>query len=204
MGPELFTIRRAGPGALSTMARPAGGASLAQAMDGLAAAGVSVLVSLLTDAEMADLGLTAEAEAARAAGITFYRLPTPDRHVPHPAAGLELASMLRAHLADGAGVAVHCRYGIGRSSTLAAMVLVLEGAQPRQAWAMISAARGMTVPDTAAQLITVLRMQDLQAASPAAPGTVPPGTVAQAMVHQKPGDETAPGLVENCPDTAHP
>lgn len=159
MRPELFTIQRTGPGSLSTMARPRGGEWLGQEMADLAAAGVTVLTSLLTDAEMAELELGGQADAARAAGITFYRLPTPDRHVPDPAAGLELATRLRGHLERGDGVAVHCRYGIGRSSTLAAMVLVLEGAEPRQAWAMISAARGMTVPDTAAQLEAVLRMR---------------------------------------------
>jgi protein-tyrosine phosphatase len=151
MRPELFTIRRAGPGALSTMARPRGGQWLADEMNGLAAAGVSVLVSLLTDAEMTELGLNAEAQTAQASGLTFYRLPTQDREVPDQAASLTLAGTLRAHLARGSGVAIHCRHGIGRSSTLAAMVLVLEGARPEQAWVLISAARGMTVPDTAAQ-----------------------------------------------------
>jgi hypothetical protein len=151
MRPELFTIRRAGPGALSTMARPRGGPLLQDGMNGLAAAGVSVLVSLLSDAEMAELDLAGEAEAAQASGLAFYRLPTPDRTVPARAASLELAQALRSFLAQGAGVAIHCRYGIGRSSTLAAIVLVLEGTEPERAWELISAARGTTVPDTVAQ-----------------------------------------------------
>jgi protein-tyrosine phosphatase len=149
--PELFTIRRTGPGVLSTMARPHGGQWLEPHMNSLAAAGVGVLVSLLSVDETAELELTREAEAARASGIAFYHLPTPDRTVPDRTAGLELAETLRTLLAQGAGVAVHCRYGIGRSSALAAMVLVLEGTEPDQAWALISAARGTTVPDTLAQ-----------------------------------------------------
>lgn len=151
MRPDLFTIRRAGPGVLSTMARPYGGPWLETAMNGLSAAGVSVLVSLLSAGEMAELELTSEPEAAQASGIAFYHLPTPDRTVPDRVASLELAQKLRAHLAQGAGIAVHCRYGIGRSSTLAAMVMVLEGTEPEQAWSLISAARGTTVPDTVAQ-----------------------------------------------------
>lgn len=180
MRPELFTIRRAGPGALSTMARPHGGQWLQPVMSGLAEAGVSVLVSLLTEFEMAELELAGEPEAAEAAGMAFYHLPTPDRTVPDRAASLELAEMLRMLLARGAGVAIHCRYGIGRSSTLAAMVLVLEGAAPQQAWELISAARGVTVPDTVAQREAIASMrpgrpemmpsyQDT-AASPAGPG----------------------------------
>jgi hypothetical protein len=41
MRPELFTIRRTGPGRLSTMARPRGGDWLEDEMTGLSAAGVS-------------------------------------------------------------------------------------------------------------------------------------------------------------------
>jgi protein-tyrosine phosphatase len=158
MGPELFTIQRSGPGALSTMARPRGGVRLGQEISGLAAAGISVLVSLLTDAEMAELELSGEAEAAQVSGLEFYRLPTPDRTVPDLDAGLALARTLGAHLQQGAGVAVHCRYGIGRSSTLAAMVLVLEGTEPERALALISAARGTTVPDTGPQRDAVLSL----------------------------------------------
>lgn len=159
MRPELFTIRRTGPGTLSTMARPRGGDWLEDEMTGLVAAGVRVLVSLLSDAENSELGLSAEAATAQAAGLVYYRLPTPDRHVPGQAASLALAGKLRSHLAEGASVAIHCRNGIGRASTLAAAVLVLEGTEPRQAWTLIAAARGMNVPDTEAQRDFILNLQ---------------------------------------------
>ncbi len=159
MRPDLFTIRRTGPGTLSTMARPRGGDWLADEMSGLSLAGVRVLVSLLSDAEMNELELSNETETAQAAGLVFYRLPTPDRHVPDRSAGLALAGMLRSHLADGASIAIHCRNGIGRASTLAAIVLVLEGVDPRQAWELISAARGLSVPDTDAQRDFILRLR---------------------------------------------
>lgn len=167
MRPELFTIRRAGPGMLSTMAAPQGGDWLAGEMQGLAQAGVSVLVSLLSAAEVTELALDAEADAARAAGITFYHLPTPDRTVPGPAASLELAQTLTAVLDQGAGVAVHCRYGIGRSSTLAAMAMVCEGTHPERIWELMSAARGRAVPDTAAQREAVASLWSARSAAPA-------------------------------------
>jgi protein-tyrosine phosphatase len=151
MCPTLFTIRRDGPGHLSTMARPQGGDRLAGVMRDLAAAGVSILVSMLSDAEMAELDLADESGAAAAAGIAFYRLPTPDFDVPDRSAALELAANLLSRLCDGASVAVHCRGGIGRSSILAAAVLILEGARPADAMDLISAARGMRVPETASQ-----------------------------------------------------
>lgn len=146
--PVLFTINRAGPGALSIMAKPRGGEQLAGEMAGLARAGVNVMVSLLSDAEAARFGLAGEGAAAKAAGMGFFRLPTPDGHVPDRGASLALARKLRACLARDLSVAVHCWAGIGRSSTLAGVVLVLEGTSPADAWQLISAARGLTVPET--------------------------------------------------------
>lgn len=151
MRPTMFGIEREGPGRLSTMARPRGGDWLAEEMQELAMAGVNVLVSLLCDGEIAELDLAEEGSAARAAGIDFHRLPTPDRTVPEPAAALAMAGHLRSRLYEGASIAVHCRHGIGRSSTLAAAVLVLDGLAPWRAWDLITAARGMPVPDTSAQ-----------------------------------------------------
>jgi protein-tyrosine phosphatase len=151
MQPELFLIDRPGPGRLATMARPRGGDCLEAEMAGLARAGVSVLVSMLSDDEMAELGLTREAAEATGAGLEFLRLPTPDLTVPDQQATLTIAGILRSRLAAGASVVVHCRAGVGRSSTLAAAVLVLEGLAPAAAWDLISSARGMTVPDVPAQ-----------------------------------------------------
>jgi protein-tyrosine phosphatase len=156
--PELFTIRRNRPGTLSTMARPRGGDWLEDEMTSLSAAGVGVLVSLLTDAETSELGLSAEAGAAQTSGLVFCRLPTPDRHVPDRPPSLALAATLGEHLAQGASIAVHCRNGIGRASTLAAIVLVQEGIDPHQAWKLISDARGLTVPDTDAQRDFILKL----------------------------------------------
>lgn len=75
MYPELFTIGPVGAGDLSTMTRPGGGDWLADELHGLAATGVDVLVSLLTDAENTELGLEREAELAQEAGLAFLRLP---------------------------------------------------------------------------------------------------------------------------------
>ena len=151
MRAELFTIDRPGAGRLSTMTKPGGGEGLAIEMSALAAAGITVLVSLLTDGEMAEAGLTGEAEAAAAAGLEFLRLPTPDQTVPNQQAALAIAGMLRSRLAAGGGVAVHCYAGIGRCSTLAAAVLVMEGMPAADAWTRLTAARGVPVPDNPAQ-----------------------------------------------------
>jgi protein-tyrosine phosphatase len=114
-------------------------------------AGVSVVVNMLTDAEAAELGPEREDDAALAAGLEFLRLPTPDCHPPDAGAAVALAQELRDRHRAGASVAVHCRHGIGRSSTLAAAVLVLEGITSAEPLDRIATARGLPVPDTAAQ-----------------------------------------------------
>ncbi len=63
-----------------------------------------------------------------------------------------LTRTLLEHLEAGAGVAIHCRAGIGRSSCLAAAVLVLDGLEPDEARARITEARGLQVPDTPGQI----------------------------------------------------
>jgi protein-tyrosine phosphatase len=61
-------------------------------------------------------------------------------------------------------VAIHCRAGIGRSTTLAACVLILLGVEGDVALDMIAAARGLEVPETEAQRQWVLGFS--QAARP--------------------------------------
>jgi protein-tyrosine phosphatase len=158
MRPALYTISRAGRGRLSTMARPRGGDWLTDELGDLATAGVSIVVSLLTDAETAEFDLSHEADAAQAAGLEFHRLPTADRQVPDHDAMLGLARLLVQRLDDGGSVAVHCRQGIGRSSTLAAAVLILEGIAAAHAWDLVSAARGLPVPDTDEQRECIYRL----------------------------------------------
>lgn len=139
-------------GRLATMAHPRGGDWLGEEMSGLAGAGVELLVSALTDGELAELRLTGEAGAARAAGLDFVRYPIPDVSLPPlMAAELALSARLAEEVRAGRFVVTHCRAGIGRSSMLAGTVLVRLGLTPSQAWQRIRAARGLPVPDNSAQ-----------------------------------------------------
>jgi protein-tyrosine phosphatase len=54
-------------------------------------------------------------------------------------------------LRQGRYVVVHCRGGVGRSSVVAAALLVGLGAEPRPAFATIGQARGRRVPETRSQ-----------------------------------------------------
>ena len=130
------------------MARPRGGDWLDEEMRDLSVAGVGVLVSALTPTEAASLDLGGEADASVTAGIRFIGFPVTDRGIPDASAFWSLVSELKALLGEGTNVVVHCRMGIGRSSLVAAGVLVDEGMSADDAWSAISQARGLAVPDT--------------------------------------------------------
>jgi protein-tyrosine phosphatase len=116
------------------------------------AEGIDVLVSLLEPAEAAELGLAEEERCCADVGIEFVSLPVPDRGVPENVENfMAVADNLRAQIADGCSVGIHCQACLGRSSLLAATILVLSGASPGDAWTEVATARGVPVPDTEEQ-----------------------------------------------------
>jgi protein-tyrosine phosphatase len=152
MRAELYTIVRQGPGTLSVMARPRGGEWLSDEVQGWRAAGVSVVVSLLTPAECQELDLVEEAALCRQAGMECIAFPLADRSVPAPASGADLLiEELVGYLTAGEHVAIHCRMGIGRSAMMAAATLIACGQTSEQALSAVAAARGRPVPDTSQQ-----------------------------------------------------
>jgi protein-tyrosine phosphatase len=149
---QLFTvILDDGPGKLSTMAHPRGGADLAEDMTALRSAGVDVLVSALTESELDETELHDEVVSAEKAGLRFVSLPIADRGLPDHSQVLPTLRSLAVELGTGIHVVTHCWSGIGRSSLLTATIMVLTGVAPDDAWRLISEARGCTVPETTAQ-----------------------------------------------------
>jgi Polymorphic toxin system, DSP-PTPase phosphatase len=108
------------------MARPRGGDWLGDETALLREAGTDVLVSMLTASELRELELGEEPAAATDAGMRFIELPAPDRGTPDLRAFRAVVAELTAELALGHAVVVHCRMGIGRSSLVAAGVLVAQ------------------------------------------------------------------------------
>jgi protein-tyrosine phosphatase len=108
---------------------------------------------MLTPYESKDLQLSEESKLAQIHGLRFVSLPIEDRGVPP---SWEEASRAIAKatemLQQGKNVAVHCRQGIGRSGILAAALLIKSGSTPGDALTQISAARGLTVPETPEQM----------------------------------------------------
>lgn len=153
MPTELHWITDAPYGRLAIMPRPRGGDWLAGELASWKSAGVDVVVSLLTDDEGSELNLQQEPSFCEEIGLTFLSCSIADRDVPSSVdAFLALVNRLHEYLKNGRGVAIHCRMGIGRSSVVAACLLVKAGLKPDDAFRTISRDRGIDVPDTAGQI----------------------------------------------------
>ncbi len=148
----MYWIAGPWPGRLAIVPRPRGGDWLEEEVCSWQKAGLEVVVSLLTHDENTELELNQESLLCQAQGIQFHAYPIPDRGVPASRkATADLVQKLEKALEAGKSVAVHCRQGIGRSSLIAALLLVSAGIDPEAALAQIRQARGCEVPDTIEQ-----------------------------------------------------
>ena len=149
MASDIYWIKTSTALRLAIMARPRSGDWLDDEVDNWKREGVGLVISLLEQDEMEDLGLENEAALCESRSIEFVSYPIPDRGVPaNSVTAVQLANRI---ISSGKATAIHCRAGIGRSALLAALVLRLEGADGAYALNIISMARGTSVPDTAKQ-----------------------------------------------------
>jgi protein-tyrosine phosphatase len=152
----IYWITGSGPLHLAIMPRPEGGAELDEDIRALQSESVDILVSLLTAEEITNFDLTAEPDVCAAHGIEYRSFPITDHSVPasHTAA-LEFATVLAKDLKAGKAIVIHCYAGIGRSSLMAACILVLTGKSAFEAFDQIRQARGTHVPDVGEQFAWV-------------------------------------------------
>ena len=142
-------------GRLATAPAPSG-SSLGREIVDLLEAEVDIVVSLLASEEAASIGLADEAAVMNEAGISFQSIPTPDFGVLDDYRQAQaVVSELVKRLNAGQTAVVHCRGGIGRSSTIAAVALTQLGLEPNEAMDRITKARGLRVPETRAQRLWV-------------------------------------------------
>lgn len=152
MNSSIYWIPGPWAGKLAILARPRGGDWLADEVEGWRAAGVEVVVSLLSADEELELGVSSERHFVEAHGLKFISFPINDYDVPSSTVQVrELVNDLEDLLDQGKSLGIHCRAGIGRSSVLAACLLVKQGEDAEISFARISTARGVAVPDTLAQ-----------------------------------------------------
>lgn len=152
MRAELYPITGCPVGRLAIMPRPRAGDWLEDEVQSWRRQGLDIVVSLLEDSEITELGLADEPRACERAGLRFLRFPVADRGVPmSEAATADLVLGLVEELRSGRAVGIHCRIGVGRSACLAVCVLAALGLDVQTAWATVERSRGLSVPDTPVQ-----------------------------------------------------
>lgn len=153
MAPEIYWIPEVTTGRLGIMARPRSGDWLRDEVSGWCQAGLNAVVCLLEASEVSELELHDEPALCQASKIEFISFPISDRGVPSSVRQTaQLVDRVVSLLRAGSSVAIHCRAGIGRSSLVAACVLLKLGFPSKEVFTLLSRARGVPVPDTPAQV----------------------------------------------------
>ena len=148
----IYWITGSGPLHLAIMPRPEGGSEMREDIRALQAESVDILVSLLTAEEVETFDLAEEPQVCAAHGIDYRSFPIEDHSVPTSYnAVLDFATRLEQEFKAGKAIAIHCYAGIGRSSLMAACVLVIHGKSALEAFNQIREARGCHVPDMGIQ-----------------------------------------------------
>lgn len=117
-------------------------------LDAIKAWGASALVSLVEEHELHLLGVSELPARAVSMGLHWIHLPIKDGDVPDETfleLWMEAAPMLHQLLDQGAKILLHCKGGLGRTGTVAALLLVERGMEPEYAVRLVRAARPGTV-----------------------------------------------------------
>jgi len=106
--------------------------------------GGKVLVTLMEEYELRQLGVEDIGERAGEIGLTWYHLPIQDVSIPDSEFEETwdvVSPILHKHLDAGEHVVIHCRGGLGRTGTIAARLLVESGETPQNALYRVRVAR---------------------------------------------------------------
>lgn len=153
MGTKIYWIDCFSAGKVGITAKPDGGNRLEDEIKNLSAQHVDTLISLLEEEEIKELELEEEENCCRQFDIEFIHFPIRDFGVPDDIAQFNnLIDEIGKRLRDGEKIVIHCRMGIGRSSLLAAGILVRCGMEATKAFGLISTARNVKVPETQEQI----------------------------------------------------
>jgi protein-tyrosine phosphatase/nicotinamidase-related amidase len=113
--------------------------------------GVSRILSLLTEDEISWAGVGQAPGLANALGMEYRNHPLPDQGAPEMADAVSLVGWCLEAVRGGQNVVIHCMGGLGRAGTIAACLLVAQGASSGDAIASVRRARGPRAVETLVQ-----------------------------------------------------
>lgn len=149
-------------GALGMMARPKGNDWLEDEIISLKNNEIDLVVSLLEKQEEISLKIENESFFCKKYDINYINFPIPDRGIPkNTSSFVSLIETINEYLKCNKKVVVHCRMGIGRTSLVAAALLIKNNSKYDNVFNYLSATRTLTVPDTEEQKDWIKNQQDL-------------------------------------------
>ncbi|MEL6823245.1 MAG: dual specificity protein phosphatase family protein [Calditrichota bacterium] len=158
---KIYWIDDIHNGTLGMMARPRGNDWLEDEIKKLKILDVKLVVSLLEEHEETELKLSEEQGYCKQNDIEFVSFPIADRGVPkNLKAYQKLVLKIDQRLKRNNKVVIHCRMGIGRTSVIAAGVLLKNGYEPNSVFKYLSEVRTFSVPDTEEQVNWILNQYD--------------------------------------------
>jgi len=146
---------------IGTMARPRGDDWLEDEIKGLKLQQVDCLISLLEWSEIDELALQEEEAFCKKWEIEFINFPIEDVTVPNQETPfIQLTQRILDRINQNKKVVIHCRAGIGRSSILAAAVLIKAGFKVATVFEVIATYRKSRVPDTEEQKAWIFSLKE--------------------------------------------
>jgi len=155
---RIYWINELEKGNLGMMARPKGNDWLENEVITLKRFEVDTVISLLEKSETLELEIEREKELYEKWEIEFINYPIKDRSVPKDLKSFQqLILMIDEKLKQDKKLVIHCRMGIGRTSVLAAGVLIRNGFNSDEVFGFLSGKRTLKVPDTEEQKAWIQR-----------------------------------------------
>ncbi len=148
-----------------------GGQHTSRGLEAMHEHGIHAVVNMREEFNDADHGRAPE---------DYLWLPITDDTAPSLEDLDKGAVFIRDHIAQGDGVYVHCKAGVGRAPTMAAAYLVHRGATPEEAWAILKGGRPFIRP-TPPQLDVIRAYAKSRRVSPGAPNTGDVSPPAQSL-----------------------
>jgi protein-tyrosine phosphatase/nicotinamidase-related amidase len=126
--------------------------SLSEDIDQLAKLKTDLVVSLVTEDELAQFGVSTLPSALAAKGMECRRLPILDQKACTVEQAHALAQEILKTCQAGRNVVIHCVGGLGRSGMIAACVAVMARLDPSQAIALVRKHRSPRALETQSQI----------------------------------------------------
>lgn len=157
---RIYWIDEFEKGAIGMMARPKGGEWLENEIAILKNTNIDCVVCLIEYHEMLELNIEKEEFYCNENNIEFIHFPIKDYSLPKKNKYLDLIEDINERLKLNQKIVIHCRMGIGRTSTVTAGVLIKNNIHIEDVFEFISLKRTIEVPDTEEQKEWVLSLMN--------------------------------------------